>query len=76
MAKRTAAATPSFSQAIQELEQILARIEKEEVDIDQLAQELGRAAELIELCRSKLQRAEVEVAQIVERLDPGGGTAA
>lgn len=76
MAKRTTAATPSFTQAIQELEQILARIEKEEVDIDQLAQELGRAAELIDLCRSKLQRAEVEVAQIVERLDPGGGTAA
>ncbi len=73
MSKRSP--SPSFTQAIQELEQILARIEKEEIDIDQLATELGRAAELIELCRGKLERAELEVAQIVERLEPGSSTA-
>jgi exonuclease VII small subunit len=43
--------------------------------MDQLAAELGRAAELIELCRGKLERAELEVAQIVERLEPGSSTA-
>ncbi len=58
-----------FSDAMQELEAILGRIESEEVDIDQLAEELGRAAELLELCRGRIRRAEVEVSQIVQGLE-------
>lgn len=73
MSKETVA--PSFTEAIRELELILARIEKEEIDVDELGCELARAAELIELCRSKLERAELEVTQIVERLEPGSGSA-
>jgi len=59
---------PSFNAALQELEAILARIEGEDVDIDRLAEELGRAAQLIELLRAKIRKADVEVTQIVERL--------
>ncbi len=58
-----------FSDAMQELESILGRIESEEVDIDQLAKELGRAAELLELCRGRIRKAEVEVTQIVQGLE-------
>ena len=58
-----------FSAAMQELEAILGRIEAEEVDIDQLAKELGRAAELLELCRGRIRKAEVEVTQIVQSLE-------
>ena len=58
-----------FSEAMQELEAILGRIESEEVDIDQLAEELGRAAELLELCRGRIRKAEVEVSQIVQSLE-------
>ena len=58
-----------FSAAMQELEAILGRIEAEEVDIDQLAEELGRAAELLELCRGRIRKAEVEVSQIVQGLE-------
>ena len=58
-----------FSAAMQELEGILGRIESEEVDIDQLAEELGRAAELLELCRGRIRKAEVEVSQIVQSLE-------
>jgi len=54
---------------MQELEAILRRIESEEVDIDQLGVELARAAELVELARAKIRRAEVEVTQIVQRLE-------
>lgn len=60
---------PSFTEAIRELEAILGRIEGEEVDIDALAAELGRAAELLELCRGKIRKAEVEVTQIVQKLE-------
>jgi exodeoxyribonuclease VII small subunit len=61
-----------FRQAMEELEGILQRIEGEEIDIDQLAQELRRAAQLLDLCRGKIRKAEVEVTQIVQSLEEGG----
>jgi len=64
---------PSFGAAMDELEAILRRIESEETDIDALAVELRRAAELLELCRGKIKKAEVEVSQIVQRLGDGDG---
>lgn len=63
----------SFSEALTELEAILQRIESEETDIDRLADELKRAAELLEICRGKIRRAEAEVTQIVQKLDEPDG---
>jgi exodeoxyribonuclease VII small subunit len=64
-----AAEAIGFTAAIRELEQILAGIEGEEVDLDRLADELRRASELLELCRSKIRKAELEVSQIVQKLE-------
>ena len=61
--------TPGFRAAIDELEEILARIEGEETDIDRLGEELRRAAFLLEVCRGKIRKAEVEVTQIVQTLE-------
>jgi exodeoxyribonuclease VII small subunit len=58
-----------FGAAIRELEAILAGIEGEEVDVDRLAGELARAAALLDLCRTKIRKAEVEVTEIVQRLE-------
>ncbi len=58
-----------FGEAIDELEGILRRVEAEEIDIDDLAAELRQAAELLEICRSKIRKAELEVTQIVQALD-------
>ena len=58
-----------FGEAIEELESILNQVEAEEIDIDELADRLKSAAELLELCRSKIRRAEVEVTQIVQALE-------
>jgi exodeoxyribonuclease VII small subunit len=63
------AAEPSFRDAMDELEGILERIEGEEIDIDRLAEELRRAAQLLDLCRGKIRKAEVEVTQIVQSLE-------
>jgi len=60
---------PGFTAAIRELEEILAGIEGEEVDLDRLAGELGRAAVLLDLCRAKIRKAELEVQQIVQRIE-------
>lgn len=58
-----------FGEALEELEAILRRVEEEEIDIDSLADELKRAAELLEVCRGKIKKAEVEVTQIVQSLE-------
>jgi exodeoxyribonuclease VII small subunit len=67
--KNAGGEAPGFRAAMEELEAILERIEGEEVDIDRLAEELRRAAELLEICRAKIRRAEVEVTQIVQSLE-------
>lgn len=66
---RPASADLSFREAVDELEAILERIEGEEIDVDQLAAELRRAAVLLDLCRTKIRKAELEVTQIVQTLD-------
>jgi exodeoxyribonuclease VII small subunit len=63
--------SPGFTDALRELEAILLRIERDELDIDRLADELKRATVLLELCRGKIRRAEIEVTEIVQRLELG-----
>ncbi len=58
-----------FGEAIEQLEKILQRVEAEEIDIDDLGEELKKAAELLEVCRGKIRKAELEVTQIVQALD-------
>jgi exodeoxyribonuclease VII small subunit len=58
-----------FGAAMEELEAILGRVEGDEIDIDELAEELKRATKLLELCRQKIRKAEVEVTQIVQSLE-------
>ena len=58
-----------FGEAIEELESILNRVEAEEIDIDDLAEELKKAAELLAVCRGKIRKAELEVTQIVQALE-------
>ncbi|MFH1844990.1 MAG: exodeoxyribonuclease VII small subunit [bacterium] len=61
---------PSFGDAVTEVEQILAKLEGEEIDIDDLAQEVKRAVELIKLCRGKLEKTDNEVRDLVADLQP------
>jgi exodeoxyribonuclease VII small subunit len=71
-------AAPSFGEAMEELEEILQRIEGEEVAVDRPAAELRRACQLLDLAREKIRRAEVEVTQIVQGFEAAaeGGPAA
>ena len=63
----------SFGEAMRHLEVILRRVETEEIDIDDLAAELRRASALLETARAKIARAELEVAQIVSKLESEPG---
>jgi len=67
--KKKAAKNLSFNEAVGEVEEILAGLEDEGVDIDKLGEEVGRAVELIQVCRAKLEKTETEVRTLVEGLE-------
>lgn len=60
---------PSYGQAAERLEEILARIEEGQVDIDELSGLVQEAAALVTLCREKIRAAEVQVRTITEQLE-------
>jgi len=65
----TADVTPTYADAIAELDVILDQLESGDADIDALAAQVGRAAELVRLCRDRLDGARTEVTRIVTELD-------
>ena len=58
-----------YAEAVAELEEILEQLDGDEIDVDHLAAQVRRAAELIALCRSRLSAARMEVTRIVADLD-------
>ncbi len=62
-----------YADALSELQQILSELEAEDIDIDVLAVKVERAAELIRVCRGRINDAEVRVKEIVAGMDGGEG---
>lgn len=60
---------PSFAEARERLEQILAEVESDDGDADQLADRVREASELIRLCRDRLSAARQQVAAVVADLE-------
>ena len=58
-----------WADAITELELILTRLDDDALDVDVLATQVARAAELIGLCRDRIARTKLEVERIVGDLD-------
>ena len=58
----------SYSNAISELEEILEQIEGDDVDLDDLAVKVERASELVEICRDKIDKTEMQVKTIIDDL--------
>lgn len=54
----------TYSEAMAEIESILERMNEAEPDVDTLAKDVRRAGELISMCRSRLRKAESEIAAI------------
>ena len=51
----------SYTEAIAEIEQILARLRDEQIDVDSLSAQVKRATELIEQCKAQLTDVEKAV---------------
>ena len=58
-----------YADAVEELEGILAELDGDDVDVDVLAERVKRAADLVQLCRKRIESARVEVTRIVADLD-------
>jgi exodeoxyribonuclease VII small subunit len=61
----------AYGDAVAELEAILAAIEDDAVDIDQLSRQVRRAAVLIRLCQDRIAGARIEVERVVADLAAG-----
>jgi exodeoxyribonuclease VII small subunit len=59
-----------WADAIGELEQILTKLDDDALDVDVLAAQVARAAELIALCRDRIASTKLEVERIVGDIDP------
>ncbi len=60
---------PGYREATEEIDTILDRIEdSREVDVDALADDVERAAELLKICGDRLKRAELRVKEVSDRL--------
>ncbi len=63
------AVASGYAAALGELEEILARLERSDVDVDVLASQVTRAAALIAFCRDRIGSARVQIEQVVAGLD-------
>jgi exodeoxyribonuclease VII small subunit len=55
-----------YKKAIERLDEIIANIESDDIDVDELSLRVKEAVSLIKLCKSKIDKAEMEVKQVVE----------
>lgn len=63
---------PSYTEAFEELQQIVMEIEEGAISIDELSEKVKRAALLIKVCKAKLTTTEEDVNQILKELEVSG----
>lgn len=59
----------NYTEAFEELQQIVSDIEDGEITVDELSVKVKRASELIKVCRTKLTSTEEDVNKILGELD-------
>ena len=55
----------NYEAAVKELEEIVSKMENDELDIDQMSEQLKRAQVLIKTCKDKLTKADEEIKRIL-----------
>ena len=67
--KNMATKKATYKEAITEIEEILEKIESEELDVDELAEQVTRVSALITICKDKLHKTEEEVEKILKDMN-------
>ena len=65
---------PGYTEAFDELQEIVSEIEGGEISVDLLSAKVKRAALLIKICKNKLTSTEEDVNRILKELESGGGS--
>jgi len=60
---------PNYTEAFEELQEIVLEIEQGEISVDELSEKVKRAAILIKICKAKLTSTEEDVARILKELE-------
>ena len=58
-----------YSKAIERLDEIISKIESDDIDVDELSLKLKEAVNLVKICKAKIDKAEMEVRQVVDDFD-------
>jgi exodeoxyribonuclease VII small subunit len=61
-----------YGKSIKKLEEIIEKIEGEEIDVDELSERVKEAVSLIKVCKDKIEKAELEVKKVVDGFDGEG----
>ncbi len=59
----------SYRDAITEIEETIASIENDELNVDDLSDKVKRVSELLVICKEKLHNTEKEVEKILNEMD-------
>jgi exodeoxyribonuclease VII small subunit len=59
----------SYAEAMAEVEDILEKIENEELDVDELAEKVKRVSVLLKTCKDKLTQTNEQVEQILKEME-------
>lgn len=59
----------NYTEAFEELQQLVSHMESGQINVDELALKVKRAAELIIICKLKLHETESDVQKILKELD-------
>ena len=59
----------SYTEAIASIDDILQQIETGELDVDELAEKVKQASELLKLCKDKLFSTEKEIEKILKEME-------
>lgn len=59
----------SYSEAIAAIDEILEQIENGELDVDEMAEKVKQASELLKTCKSKLFSTEKEVEKVLKEME-------
>ena len=57
-----------YEKAVSELEEIVDKMERDELDIDQLSEQLKRAKVLVKLCKDKLTKTDEEIKKLLSEI--------
>jgi exodeoxyribonuclease VII small subunit len=58
-----------YTEAFEELQEIVSEIENGEITVDELSEKVKRAAQLISICKKKLSATEEDVNKILKELE-------